>query len=173
MMNKAMLVAILMTMLLGSAFSENENSILKNGSFDQGISTFWTIQYWSDPPSDGSGADTISEVSEDGVNGVEIKAFPEQFLYQDVEIAHGINGPYVLRWKAKGTGVGEAAVYPRRDSGDFIGGLKKFNAEEQFASYELNVDIPDNCRFVRVILQTTDSVVIFSNVELVPAESAN
>ena len=159
----------------------NDASLLLNGAFDQGSGEGMLLsvpKHWFV-----TGLDVVEpnswvrilDVSENGTAGVELKGASveaPQFLYQDVETAIHEKGPYLLRWKAKGTGMAEIAVAQREGSGSFTPSSKRIDLAPSFESHEIPLTIPEDADYVRVIVRpaSAEAEVIISQVELVPAK---
>lgn len=165
--------------------ARGDESILNNGTFDQGIVANsspevpkgWAIGSVLEEPTGERWMELT--VTDQGKSAVEIKGSESNpgayFLYQDVPIGEKQRGDYLFRWKARGNGVGLAGVYPREGSGSFVAQFKKFDVQQDFQEYEVFLNIPDDTTAVRVILQVEDSknTITFSDVHLIPAEEVH
>jgi hypothetical protein len=154
-----------------------QDSILKNGNFEEpDINNYqkgW-FQHSAEPSSDEWVKIVYS--SDGGGAAVEIRSGPpERYLCQDVKIKEGESGNYVLRWRAKGEGTGSVLLLPRDLDNTLLKSYsEKFLATHDFELYEIPVTIPEDAVNVRVFLmpQSPDSVITFSQIELVPTSAS-
>jgi len=156
-----------------------QDSILKNGDFERSLNQDKWLNGWfgqSVEPSPDQWATTIP--LDEGGQAVEIKGGPPvRSLCQDVLLINGeqTGKQFILRWQAKGQGTSSISALPRDVDGKFFKAASKaIVLSDTFEAQEIPVEIPEDAGFVRITLSPGEgSVVVFDNVELVPAAASN